>query len=567
MNGDPLGDAAAGLVEGLAAGGVRAAVVCPGSRSTPFALALDRHPAIRVWMHVDERSAAYFALGLARGQGRPVVVLTTSGTAVGNLLPAVMEARYGGGALVVLSADRPPELRQVGAPQTVDQVKLFGPTVKASWDLPVPDRAVPTSHWVMAGVRAAAAAHGAPAGPVHVNVPVREPLVPHWPPDEGPRPPVAVARAAHVTDWDALDAFGAGEPRGVIVAGADSLLGARRTVARLADRWGWAVWADPLSNLRGRIPTVATADWLARSLPEGHWPAKILRVGPAPTSKAANRLMAQVPTAVVDAAGSWRDPGGSAVAWFPTDLETWDDEPWPWPPGASCDTPWRQGWKHLDAQAAGWLARRLADAPVGLSSHWAHDLASVVPAAALVMVGNSLPVRDLDQWFAGSDRFTLFGNRGVSGIDGVASTGLGLAAARDQRLLLVVGDLSFVHDLNGWLPVRLEGLGATVLVVNNDGGGIFNTLPQGELPPESFERLFGTPHELNFAGAATLYGGRYDKTSSWAETAAVLSAGQRGDGLEIVDWHTTPRAAYAAWLAETQALLAHDLSDAWHALV
>ncbi len=567
MSGDPLGAAAAGLVEGLSAGGVRAAVVCPGSRSTPFALALDRHPAIRVWMHVDERSAAYFALGLTRGQGRPVVVLTTSGTAVGNLLPAAMEARFGGGALVVLSADRPPELRQVGAPQTVDQVKLFGPTVKACWDLPVPDRAVPTAHWVMAGVRAAVTASGAPTGPVHVNVPVRDPLVPQWPSVWDSRHPVSVARPARATDWGALDAFGAGEPRGLIVAGAENLLGARRTVAQLADRWGWAVWADPLSNLRGRIPTVATADWLAHALPEKYWPAKILRVGPVPTSKAANRLMAQVPTAVVDSEGSWRDPGGSAVAWFPTDLQTWDDDPWPWSAGKSRGAPWRQAWEHLDGLAAGWLARRLAEAPGGVSSHWAHGLSSVVPADTLVMVGNSLPVRDLDQWFAGSERFTLFGNRGVSGIDGVASTGLGLAAARGQRLLLVVGDLSFVHDLNAWLPVRREGLGATVLVVNNDGGGIFNTLPQAELPPESFERLFGTPHGLDLAGAATLYGGRYDKTSHWAETAAVLRAGQREDGLEIVDWHTASRVAYAAWLAETRVLLGHELAQAWRALV
>lgn len=567
MTGDPLGAAAAALVEGLAAGGVLAAVVCPGSRSTPFALALDRHPAIRVWMHLDERSAAYFALGLARGQRRPVVVLTTSGTAVGNLMPAVMEARYGGGALVVLSADRPPELRAAGAPQTVDQVKLFGPTVKASWDLPVPDRAVPRTHWVMAGVRAAAAASEAPAGPVQVNLPVREPLVPSWPRDEAPLPPVSLTRSTRVTNWDALDAFAADEPRGVIVAGADTLLGARETVARLADRWGWPVWADPLSNLRGRIPTVATYDWLARWLPNEHRPAKMIRVGPAPTSKAANQLMAQVPTAVVDREGGWRDPGGSAVAWFPTDLAKWDDESCPWPPGGARSAPWRHGWEKLDAVAAGWLARRLANAPASLSSHWAHDLASVVPPDAVVMVGNSLPVRDLDQWFGGSARFGLFGNRGVSGIDGVASTGLGLAAARGERLLLVVGDLSFVHDLNGWLPVRLEGLAATVLVVNNDGGGIFSTLPQGELPPQSFERLFGTPHALDLSGAATLYGGRYHRTLTWAETAAVLTAGQHGDGLEIVDWHTAPRAAYAAWLAETQALLAHDLSEAGHALV
>ena len=567
MSGDPLGGAAAGLVEGLRAGGVTAAVVCPGSRSTPFALALDRHPGIRVWMHMDERSAAYFALGLARGQGRPVAVLTTSGTAVGNLLPAVMEARHGGGALVVLSADRPPELRGVGAPQTVDQVKLFGTTVKASWDLPVPEGGVPSSHWVMAGMRAAATAIRAPAGPVQVNLPVREPLVPAWP-RRSPRPPrVPAARSACGTDWHALDAFAAGEPRGVIVAGADTLLGARQTIARLADRWGWPVWADPLSNLRGRIPTVATYDWLARALPPEHRPAKIVRVGPAPTSKGANQIMAHVPTAVVDSEGCWRDPGGSAVAWFPTDLATWDGEPWPWLTGESQGAPWRQGWEHLDRLAAGWLARRLADAPAGLSSHWAHDLASVVPAGALVMVGNSLPVRDLDQWFAGCERFALFGNRGVSGIDGVASTGLGLAVARGQRLLLVVGDLSFVHDLNGWLPVRLEGLGATVLVVNNDGGGIFSTLAQGDLPPEPFERLFGTPHALDLSGAATLYGGQYDKTSTWAETAAILAAGQRGQGLEIVDWHTMPRATYAAWLAETQALLAHELSEAWHALV
>ncbi len=560
MREDALGMAAAGLAAGLAAAGLREAVVCPGSRSTPLALALDRHPAIRVWVHLDERSAGYFALGLARGQRRPAAILTTSGTAVANLLPAVMEASHGGGALVVLSADRPPELRQVGASQTVDQVNVFGPAVKASWDLPVPDLAVPGAHWVMAGVRAAAAAAAAPAGPVQVNVPLREPLLPTWP-DEGAVPPAAaVHQSILVTDWEALADFGRDEAQGVIVAGAEDLSGAAAAIRWLADQWQWPVWADPLSNLRGRIPAIATYDWLARSLPDAWRPHRILRVGPIPTSKAAGQLMARVPTGVVDHPGRWRDPAGSAAAWFSADLGQWDREVRPELADARRGSAWVAEWRKADEAAQRLLAQRLAAAPPSLSSRWAHELAAVVPDDAVVMVGNSLPVRDLDKFFWGSDRFGVYGNRGVSGIDGVASTGLGIAAGRAQRLVLVVGDLSFLHDANGWLPVAPYGLSATVLVVNNDGGGIFNTLSQASLPPQQFERLFGTPHGLDLAGIAALYGGRYCEASTWRHAAAVLAVEAREPGLSVVDWHTAPRAAYAAWQASTEAWLCEQVA-------
>lgn len=565
MSQEALGVAAAGLAAGLAAAGVREAVVCPGSRSTPWALALDRHPAIRVWIHLDERSAGYFALGLARGQGRPAAVLTTSGTAVANLLPAVMEAGHGGGALVVLTADRPPELRQVGASQTVDQVKVFGSAVKASWDLPVPDPAVPGTHWAMAGARAATAAAETPAGPVQVNLPVREPLLPAWP-DGGALPPsVAAHPPAAATDWEALAAFGQDEPRGVIVAGAEDLSGAAGTIQWLSDRWQWPVWADPLSNLRGRIPTVAAYDWLARSLPLVQHPRKILRVGAPPTSKAAGQLMARVPTGVVDSPGRWRDPVGSAVAWFPADLVRFNGEPRPEPAAGHSGSAWALRWQRADQVAQRLVAQRLAGAPAGVSSHWAHQLAAVVPDDTVVMVGNSLPVRDLDKFFWGTDRFSVFGNRGVSGIDGVASTGLGIAAGRGQRLVLVVGDLSFFHDATGWLPVAQYGLAATVLVVNNAGGGIFNTLSQASLPPEQFERLFGTPHALNFAGLAALYGGKYRQVDTWRQAAAALAAHARGGGLGVVDWHTAPRAAYAAWQAAAEAAVGEGLArEVWN---
>jgi len=562
MTAEEVGEAAAALATGLARAGVRYAVICPGSRSTPFALALHRHPGIQVLMHYDERSAGYFALGLARGLSEPAAVLTTSGTAAGNLVPAVMEAYYTGVPLVVLTADRPPELRQAGAPQTVDQVKLFGDSVKHFHEMPVPDAAVSPRQWARAGERAAREAIELPAGPVHVNLPVREPLLPVWPseslaPDESGRSvPRSHPPRLHFPD---LRDWAGGEARGVVVAGAQNLLGSQRTVFRIASELGWPVWADPLSNLRGRGETVLMYDWLSRDLPDELRPRKVLRVGPLPTSKAANQALLGVPTAVLDAPGWWRDPEASVTHWFDVDLDDLDGQ-LAEPASQGPQSPWQEAWAAWDQVAGRLVQAALRQAPDNFQGRWASELGAVVAPKTTVMVGNSLPVRDAEQYFAGSSSVVLFGNRGASGIDGVASTGLGLARARQEPLLLVVGDLSFLHDLNGWLAAHLHQIPAVVLVIDNRGGGIFSTLGQEQLPHDQFELLFGTPHHLDFSGAAALFGGGYRRAATWAEARAAVQAAQQQGGIQIVNWTTLDRHEHARVHAQLVATVVKGLA-------
>ncbi|HEY8489662.1 MAG TPA: 2-succinyl-5-enolpyruvyl-6-hydroxy-3-cyclohexene-1-carboxylic-acid synthase, partial [Dehalococcoidia bacterium] len=537
-----------------------------GSRSTPLALLFRRHPAVRVWTHLDERSAGFFALGMAKARREPVAVVVTSGTAAANLTPAVVEAYHGGVPLLVLTADRPPEARDVGALQTIDQVRLYGSHAKWFQEMLLPEEGPEAvRHARVAAARAAATARADRPGPVHLNFPFREPLIPApglptgpVPEDAADRPAVAVSRAPRRAGPDVVDRLARDvQPlrRGLVVCGPLDRPGFPEAAARLAGRLGWPLLADALSQARCGPhvgPAVVTAyDAFLRdpALAERLAPEAVLRFGAAPVSKPLLQYLqrhAGARQVVVDGGEGWTDPALTATDVVHADPHSFCEDLLAALPGdAPADGAWSERWARLDAGARRALAAGLRSEE-GLTEPRAFlELADLLPDGATVFAGNSMPVRDLDTFFPPRERPVRFlANRGASGIDGVVSSALGAAAASPGPLLLVLGDLSFYHDMNGLLAAKLHGLRATIVVLNNDGGGIFSFLPQAE-HGEHFEELFGTPHGLSFAPVAELYGVGYRRVASWEEFRAAVADGLGSDGVQVVEV-PTDRAANVA---------------------
>lgn len=531
------------FVEALVGAGVREAIVCPGSRSTPLALALRLQPAVRVLVHLDERAAGYFGLGLARAVRRPVVLLATSGTAAVNFGPAVVEARQGRVPLVVVSADRPPELRDRGANQTIDQIHLFGRQVKWFVELPVPEAdPVAEAHLRWVAARAVATAAAPPAGPVHVNWPFREPLVPvgrlagEEAADEAaeeatglPTPVVEphtrVVEGVALPDEASLralvDRLRAAE-RPLLVCGPMDRPGFATAIVELAAALGAPVVADGLANLRTgghrRDTVVAHADLVLRSAAAraALRPDLVLRFGATPTSKPVLTYLTETGAEqiVVDD-GGWNEPTllpGTIVHADPVALADRLTAAVGGGGGRVASSGWLDRWRALDRRAAAALAGAVAGLGEAFEGEVFVDLAEWLPEGTIVYVGNSMPVRDLDAYLPlARASLRWLGNRGASGIDGVVSSALG-AAAGGGPVLAVVGDLSFLHDLNAIATAPVDGLRATIVVVDNDGGGIFSFLPQAttERPevglPAHFEELFGTPHGVDVLAVARALG-------------------------------------------------------------
>ncbi|WP_135819662.1 2-succinyl-5-enolpyruvyl-6-hydroxy-3-cyclohexene-1-carboxylic-acid synthase [Halostella litorea] len=512
------------LVAELAAGGVDAVCVAPGSRSTPLTMAFARSDDVRIFSHLDERSAAYFALGRARRTGQVTPLVCTSGTAAANFHPAVMEADRARVPLLVLTADRPPELRDSGANQTVDQTKLYGDAVRWFRELPEPrDGGRPLRSLRTTAARALAEATGTPAGPVHLNCPFRKRLEP----PEGTanedrrttapeRPHVRTTAGRPTLDEDRLADLAAavdGADRGLVVAGpADDAAPSPDAVADFAAAAGFPILADPLSGVRygphvGDAPVVGGYDGYLDPAVTGDWPDPdlVVRFGASPTSKPLRKYLRRTGSRqlVVDPAGGWREAEFAATDLVVADPERLFEglaervaEP--------ADPGWRDRW--LDADRRYWAT--VADAR-GERRFEGDALATAVedaPDPATLFVSNSMPVRDLDRFGAPRTAdLTVLGNRGASGIDGIVSTALGAGSATGDPLVLVTGDLAFYHDMNGLLAVGRCGVDATIVVVNNDGGGIFHMLPVEAFDPP-FTEQFRTPHGLDFAPAAELYG-------------------------------------------------------------
>jgi 2-succinyl-5-enolpyruvyl-6-hydroxy-3-cyclohexene-1-carboxylate synthase len=560
-----------GIAQELVETGVTEVVVCPGSRSTPLALAARAHPGLRVRVLLDERAAGYFALGLARASRRPVAIVVTSGTAVANLLPAVVEASLARVPLVLLTADRPPEMRDRGAPQTIDQVGIFGGYVRWSVDLPLLDGAPDTGRHVRSVVgRAVAVAWGSPAGPVHLNVPFREPLVPTA--GLGPlatgddestgvgRPYTEVVAARRTLPDDAVADLAArlgAARRGLIIAGPQDDPSLPAALARLAAVTGFPIVADPLSGIRSgphdRGHVLAHADHLVRSGPwrEAHLPDLVVRFGATLTSKPMLTLLtdARPVQIVIDGDRGWSDPAilpttfvqadATAAAATLADAIAATDRPVP----ADWARDWCEADRLADRALLDWLAGVEGRDEAFEGMPFA-ALADVLPDGALLWAGNSMPVRDLDDWLPSSSRaIRPLSNRGANGIDGVVSTALGAAAAGVGPVALVVGDVSFLHDLNALVAARLHGLSATIVLIDNDGGGIFSFLPQAttDAPevglPDHYEQLFGTPHGIDVGPIVIALGGEYRSVGPGGLRAALADSIGR-PGVRVLSFRT-----------------------------
>ncbi len=532
--------------------GITRAVVCPGSRSTPLVLALDRTPAIHLDVLVDERSAGFYALGLARARRQPIVLVSTSGTAAANFFPAVVEASFDRVPLIVLTADRPRELRGVGASQTIDQVKLYGTHVRYFIDLPSPEPLPAVIRYVRNQVlHAVRLAQSPVTGPVHLNLPLREPLLPDWErvPDGPPALPLIIPETQISNQCFRQAKTYLGQfPRGIVVAGPGSSDSIESRLVHWAHSWGWPILADPLSNLRhGNSPIITAYDLILRTQ-KTPTPDAVLRIGAIPTSKALNQLMVGLPGVYLDPSEEGRDPNaqdllvvggdvGTALATLANPPDTYH-----------VDTSWISSWQHAEQAVRGHLEGTIEALGTGyepqLFFHLGHWLTPLGPSIHPVMVSNSMPIRDLDTFSLESpSHLRFFANRGANGIDGVTSTALGLAAHYGD-VTLIIGDLAFYHDMNGLLAASRLHLNALIIVINNQGGGIFSFLPQHEaLSEETFESYFGTPISLDFRHVASLYQGAYERVTSVGELGHAMRRFGPLPGLRIIEWQTVSRDA------------------------
>ncbi len=487
------------LVDEWLALGVRHAVIAPGSRSTPMALALADCSEMNVHVVHDERSAAFVALGLAL-DGGPALLLCTSGTAAANFYPAVVEARLSEIPMIVLTADRPEELRGVGAPQTIDQVDLYGRHVVWSRDPGVPAdgerslwRELAIDTW-----------RHAARGPVQLNLAFREPLIGAVGelPARSDTAPRTVGHGGRARRSDVV--LNGGAARGVILLGGRSGVAADQVV-QLADLTGWPIIADPVSRMRRLPGAISTADALLRNerFATGHLPDVIVRIG----RPAASKVLAQWTARSTDAGATLLQVGGPGVIdpeHNVTAVVDIDDLLAEVSSAPTADPEWAASWITVDQVADGVIGDVLAAFDELTEPGVARTMAQAIPDDTDLVVASSMPVRDLE-WFGGV-KAQAYANRGANGIDGVLGTALGRALT-GRTTFVLLGDLAFVHDSNALTSLERRDVDLRIVVVDNDGGGIFSFLPQATaLAEDRFEQLFGTPLGVDLVALATSYG-------------------------------------------------------------
>ena len=523
------------LVDELVRHGVTDAVLAPGSRSTPLALAFAEDPRIRLHVRIDERSASFTAVGLARATGRVVPLLCTSGTAAAEFHAAVLECDAARVPLLVLTADRPGELRGTGANQTIDQIKLYGAAVRWFDEVGVPEsRPDSVAYWratTSHAVAAATGAHGRP-GPVHLNLALREPLVAT---DDGtgfPYPldgraddrPWAVAEAEQRRIPDGVRSRLLDARRAVVLAGDLSPAPDGAAIAAFAAARGWPLIAEPHSNARRGPAAITGTDAVLRdqTFVEAHLPDLVVVCGRLGLSRATLGWLAtqSCDVVVVDAYGGWWDPTRSAATLVAADQAALADVA-----GEPADSAWLHEWRAAGAAATTAIDAVLDETADLTEPRVARDLVAALPADALLTVASSMPIRDLDLTMQPRDGLRIVANRGVSGIDGFVSTAVGAAAGHPGPAWALAGDLSLLHDINGLLADPMPDL--SLVVVNNDGGGIFSLLPQAA-DDEVFERIFGTPHGGDLAQLVSGYGGNHRRLRSVEDLTDALAEPPKG---------------------------------------
>ena len=572
---------ASALVDALAHRGVHDACLSPGSRSTPLALALARDDRIRTHMHLDERSAAFFALGIAKASHAPVAVACTSGTAAAEYLPAIVEASQSRIPIVALTADRPPRLRGTGANQTIEQTDLYGRYARAYLEPPLPATAADAAAWRDTGLRAVDAALSTPAGPVHVNCPFDEPLVPAGErievqsrPDAEPEP--TERGIEEDAAREALEGFLAtyAGSRGLITLGP---LPAPRTLSLLSlgTLLGWPVLAEPLSGLRldaggagralgaGQL-LVGDPEWLER-----HRPDVVLQVGATPTTRTTQALVAGSSLVVLDRMHLDPDPERTAERRILVEPELFAATAWD---AHADDRPaapdgWLEMWRHADLLARASVDRTLDPWVEPFEGRVARDLAAFLPHGAILCIGSSSPVRDLDifmaprrpprVWTAG-DLLRVVGNRGASGIDGFVSTALGIAVADAGPTYALMGDLTFLHDAGALLWSRPDQIDLVVVVLANGGGELFSLLPQRALP--ELRELFLTPHRVDLAALCVAAGVGHERVLRSDELLPAVQRAGRAGGIRVVEVTIDPELGRDR-REEVRAAVARTLSE------
>lgn len=519
------------MIYGFFAAGITEAVISPGSRSTPLALAMFRQPGLRCHVAIDERSAAFFGLGLAKSSPRPVLLLATSGTAPANWLPAVIEASLSGVPLILLSADRPPELQDCGANQTVNQSDLFGSHVRASHMLGTPEPGFDPGYLSRLTAQACEQATWPHPGPVHINQPFREPLLPSSPrPANETLKTIRIAQPVLQPDPDAVGDLSqriAGRP-GIIVCGEmPPREGQNEALVALATRLGCPIFAEPLSGLRygphdRSHLCVRYNDWLAKTdLASQHRPEWVIRFGAYPVTRNLQNLVSTIAEthALVDPWPRWIDPAHKLTHLLRSK------------PAAVCQA-------LLDHSIApvseAWLssfAKLEREAVTDDKNTHIQVLIDELPNDTDLFVGNSLAIRQMDTHSGcAAKTLRIYANRGASGIDGNISTAAGIAASRGQAVALI-GDLTCQHDIGGL--ALTQGLNIVIIVVNNGGGGIFDHLPQRDLP--EFIQGWRTPQNVNFGHAATAFGLGYTTATSDNDFRQALRSSLAAGGPHLIE--------------------------------
>ena len=485
----------------LYAYGVREVVISPGSRSTPLAIAFEAHPNIKTWIHPDERSAAFFALGLIKGSERPVAILCTSGTAAANYTPAIAESQISRIPLIVLTSDRPHELRSVGAPQAINQVNMFANYINFQFDMPVADGSQEMLNTINYQMQIASQyLYGPHRGPIHFNLPFREPLTPDLEMTENLKSEHKIL-PHYQKNIDIQDIKNIlKDKKGLIIVG-DMQHQAVDQILTYATIHDLPILADPLSQLRkyNHPNVITTYDLLYRS----HLNIDadfIIRVGKPVISKKLNQWLTRTNAFQILVQNN------DKIDVFPT------------PPHISYEISandffrslvneptvnrkdWIERWQSIEAQSRKAITQHMSQATD--ESAFVSTLIQKLTKDDALFVSNSMPIRDVDNLLFDSE-VEVYANRGANGIDGVISTALGMAV--HKRVTLLIGDLAFYHDMNGLLMAKLNDIHINIVILNNDGGGIFSYLPQKTAAEQYFERLFGTPTGLNFEYTAMLY--------------------------------------------------------------
>lgn len=571
-------------------------VISPGSRSTPIALLMAEHPHMNVWLNIDERSAAFFALGMSKAKRKPVALLCTSGTAAANYYPAIAEAKLSRVPLLVLTADRPHELREVGAPQAMDQINMYGSHVKWSMDMALPQSDPGMIDYIR--TKAARAAHlcqTIPAGPVHLNFPLREPLIPDvksvanvFPKRREQHPHhVIVNEGTLQLNQSTLQSMASTLyccERPLIVCGPIDKTGFSEAVTRLAVELNIPVLADPLSQLRcgthNQALIIDSYDVFLRDDQMKEWlkPDLIIRFGAMPVSKVYLQYMqmhADCEQIIIDEAG-WRDPTlltSEMIYAEPVQLchqltrfikniaDTTEATNTSYTSDVSkvsnsfkdvirasnsahhnkdiaVKSVWTERWKKLNFETKAATLQLIEQFDQTFEGRLFTELSNTLKESCTLYVANSMPIRDMDSFFYKTEvNVRVLANRGANGIDGMISSALGASTVDNHPHILILGDLSFFHDLNGLLASKLHQLNLTIVLVNNDGGGIFSFLPQAE-HPKHFEELFGTPHGLQFKHVVNMYGATYNKMTHWDSFSDLLKEGMSAEGVHVIEINT-----------------------------